>query len=31
MSPANVMIGGKRIKNREGVTAGRAFFVVGNA
>lgn len=26
MSPANVVIGGKRVKNRESVTSGRAFL-----
>lgn len=26
MLPANVVIGGKRVKNRESVTSGRAFL-----
>ena len=26
MSSANVVIGGKRVKNRESVTSGRAFL-----
>lgn len=30
MLPANVMIGEKRVKNRESVTAGRAFLYERN-